>query len=138
MLPMMILGVTALGIFTIPMGFQFLSVVSGKALLLAKMALMLAMMNGAKRVIYLNDFIYLGAGVAGIVKSNLQIYASRCNLAQALTYNYKFYIEDVCKVNEYFNELTSFGFILHIQHFPQLPQTKLIKKSQFDRFMGLI
>lgn len=50
MLPMMIFGVTALGVFTIPMGFQFLSVISGKALLLAKMALMLAMMNGVKRV----------------------------------------------------------------------------------------
>ncbi|XP_037037543.1 uncharacterized protein LOC119075249 [Bradysia coprophila] len=50
MIPMMILGVTALGAFTIPMGFQFLSIVSGKALLLAKMALIMAIMNGAKRV----------------------------------------------------------------------------------------
>lgn len=51
MLPMMIFGVTALGVVTIPMGFQFLSVISGKALLLAKMALMMAMINGFKRVI---------------------------------------------------------------------------------------
>lgn len=58
MLPMMIFGVTALGVFTIPMGFQFLSVLGGKALLLAKMALMLAMMNGLKRVI-LASFFYL-------------------------------------------------------------------------------
>lgn len=50
MLPMMIFGVTALGVVTIPMGFQFLAVLGGKALLLAKMALMLAMMNGLKRV----------------------------------------------------------------------------------------
>lgn len=51
MLPMMILGVTALGALSIPMGFQFLSIVSGKALLLAKMALIMAIINGAKRVI---------------------------------------------------------------------------------------
>lgn len=50
MLPMMILGVTALGVVTIPMGFQFLAVISGKAFLFAKMALMLAIMNGAKKV----------------------------------------------------------------------------------------
>ncbi|KAJ6635289.1 hypothetical protein Bhyg_13874 [Pseudolycoriella hygida] len=50
MFPMMIFGVTALGVFTIPMGFQFLSVLGGKALLLSKMALMLAIMNGLKRV----------------------------------------------------------------------------------------
>lgn len=54
MLPMMILGVTALGAFTIPMGFQFLSIISGKALLLAKMALMMAVINGAKRVIFIH------------------------------------------------------------------------------------
>lgn len=50
MLPMMIFGVTALGVVTIPMGFQFLSVVAGKALLLAKMALVMATINGLKRV----------------------------------------------------------------------------------------
>lgn len=50
MLPMMIFGVTALGVFTIPMGFQFLSVLGGKALLLSKMALTLAIINGFKRV----------------------------------------------------------------------------------------
>lgn len=56
MLPMMIFGVTALGVITIPMGFQFLAVLGGKALLLAKMALMLAMMNGVKRVLFSNIF----------------------------------------------------------------------------------
>lgn len=58
MLPMMIFGVTALGVFTIPMGFQFLSVISGKALLLAKMALMLALMNGVKRVMLASYIIH--------------------------------------------------------------------------------
>ncbi|XP_037953646.1 uncharacterized protein LOC119683851 [Teleopsis dalmanni] len=46
----MIFGVTALGAVLVPMGFQLLSVVSGKALLLAKMALLLASINGLKRV----------------------------------------------------------------------------------------
>lgn len=55
----MIAGVTALGIVTIPMGFQFLAVLGGKALLLAKMALMLAMMNGLKRVFYFNSSIII-------------------------------------------------------------------------------
>lgn len=50
MLPMMLFGVTALGAFTIPMGFQFLAVLGGKALLLSKMALILAMMNGLRKV----------------------------------------------------------------------------------------
>lgn len=46
----MMFGVTALGAVLVPMGFQLLSVVSGKALLLAKMALLLASINGLKRV----------------------------------------------------------------------------------------
>ncbi|XP_017849342.1 uncharacterized protein LOC108604395 [Drosophila busckii] len=46
----MMFGVTALGAILVPMGFQMLSVVSGKALLLAKMALLLASINGLKRV----------------------------------------------------------------------------------------
>lgn len=50
MLPMMIFGVTALGVFVVPMGFQMLAILSGKALLMAKMALLLASMNGLKRV----------------------------------------------------------------------------------------
>lgn len=50
MLPMMLFGITALGVITVPMGFQMLAIVAGKALLLAKMALLLASMNGLKRV----------------------------------------------------------------------------------------
>ncbi|XP_013109458.2 uncharacterized protein LOC106088483 [Stomoxys calcitrans] len=46
----MMFGVTAFGAVLVPMGFQFLSIVSGKALLLAKMALLLASINGLKRV----------------------------------------------------------------------------------------
>lgn len=46
----MMFGVTALGAVLVPMGFQMLSIVSGKALLLAKMALLLASINGLKRV----------------------------------------------------------------------------------------
>lgn len=51
MLPMMVFGVTALGMVMVPIGFQFLAVIAGKALLLSKMALMLASLNGIKRVI---------------------------------------------------------------------------------------
>lgn len=50
MLPMMVFGVTALGMVLVPLGFQFLAVLGGKALLLAKMALLLASINGVKRV----------------------------------------------------------------------------------------
>ena len=50
MLVTMLFGVTALGAIVVPIGFQLLSVVSGKALLLAKMALLLASINGLKRV----------------------------------------------------------------------------------------
>lgn len=50
MLPMMAFGMTALGMVVVPIGFQFLAVLGGKALLLAKMALLLASINGIKRV----------------------------------------------------------------------------------------
>lgn len=47
----MVFGMTVLGSILVPMGFQFLSVVAGKALLLAKMALLLSSINGLKKVI---------------------------------------------------------------------------------------
>lgn len=50
MLPMMVFGITALGMIVVPLGFQFLAVLGGKALLLSKMALLLASINGLKRV----------------------------------------------------------------------------------------
>lgn len=50
MLPMMAFGMTAVGLVMVPMGFQFLAVLAGKALLLSKMALLLASINGLKRV----------------------------------------------------------------------------------------
>lgn len=50
MLPAMMFGVTALGMVIIPLGFQFLAVLSGKALVLSKLALILASINGLKRV----------------------------------------------------------------------------------------
>lgn len=51
MLPIMIFGMTALGMIMVPIGFQLLAVLSGKALLLSKMALLLASINGLKRVL---------------------------------------------------------------------------------------
>ncbi|XP_038122902.1 uncharacterized protein LOC119771222 isoform X1 [Culex quinquefasciatus] len=50
MIPMMIFGVVVFGSFVIPMGFQFLAALSGKAFLMAKLALLLASINGLKRV----------------------------------------------------------------------------------------
>lgn len=53
MLPMMVFGVTALGMVVVPIGFQFLAMLGGKALLLSKMALLLASVNGLKRVFFI-------------------------------------------------------------------------------------
>ncbi|XP_053663751.1 uncharacterized protein LOC128712907 [Anopheles marshallii] len=50
MIPMMIFGVTVFGMFIVPIAFQFLTALSGKAFLMAKLALLLASMNGLKRV----------------------------------------------------------------------------------------
>uniref|UniRef100_A0A336MJV4 CSON002766 protein n=1 Tax=Culicoides sonorensis TaxID=179676 RepID=A0A336MJV4_CULSO len=50
MLPMMLLGVVSVATVIIPMGFQFLAVIAGKSFLMAKMALILASVNGLKRV----------------------------------------------------------------------------------------
>lgn len=47
---MMAFGMTAMGLIIVPMGFQFLAVLAGKALLLSKMALLLASINGLKKV----------------------------------------------------------------------------------------
>lgn len=50
MMPMMMFGLAAIGMVVIPIGFQFLSMFAGKAVLLSKLALMLASLNGLKRV----------------------------------------------------------------------------------------
>lgn len=50
MMPMMLFGLTAIGLILVPIGFQFLSMFAGKAVLLSKLALMLASLNGLKRV----------------------------------------------------------------------------------------
>lgn len=50
MLTMMMFGVVSIGMVFVPMGFQFLAVLGGKALLLAKMALILASIQGLKKV----------------------------------------------------------------------------------------
>lgn len=50
MVPMMLLGLTSFGVFSVPMGFQFLLIVCGKAVLFAKMALLISSINGSTRV----------------------------------------------------------------------------------------
>lgn len=50
MMPMMMLGLMLLGSVFIPMGFQFLAVLGGKALILAKMALILSSIQGLKKI----------------------------------------------------------------------------------------
>ncbi|XP_072940089.1 uncharacterized protein Osi23 [Epargyreus clarus] len=50
MLTMMMFGIVSIGMVLVPMGFQFLAVLGGKALLLAKMALILASIQGLKKI----------------------------------------------------------------------------------------
>jgi len=51
MLPhLMMMGLLLMGSILIPMGFQFLAVLGGKALILAKMALILSSIQGLKKV----------------------------------------------------------------------------------------
>lgn len=50
MWPMMMFGLIALGKVLIPMGFLFLSVLGGKALLLAKLSLILSAIQGLKKI----------------------------------------------------------------------------------------
>lgn len=50
MLPMMLFGIVAIGMILVPMGFQFLSMFAGKAVLLSKIALLLSSISGLKRV----------------------------------------------------------------------------------------
>ncbi|XP_043263689.1 uncharacterized protein LOC122403942 [Colletes gigas] len=50
MMPLMLMGFLLMGSIFIPMGFQFLAVLGGKALLLAKMALILSSIQGLKKI----------------------------------------------------------------------------------------
>ncbi|XP_076652014.1 DUF1676 domain-containing protein Osi23 [Halictus rubicundus] len=50
MVPLLIMGFVLMGSILIPMGFQFLAVLGGKALLLAKMALILSSIQGLKKI----------------------------------------------------------------------------------------
>lgn len=50
MMPMMMMGLMLLGSVFIPLGFQFLAVLGGKALILAKMALILSSIQGLKKI----------------------------------------------------------------------------------------
>ncbi|XP_045532947.1 uncharacterized protein LOC123720396 [Pieris brassicae] len=50
MLTMMMFGIVSIGMVLVPMGFQFLAVLGGKALVLAKMALILASIQGLKKI----------------------------------------------------------------------------------------
>ncbi|VEN39703.1 unnamed protein product [Callosobruchus maculatus] len=47
---MLMFGLVAAGLIVIPMGFKFLAVLGGKALLLAKMALLLTSIQGLKKI----------------------------------------------------------------------------------------
>lgn len=49
-MPMLMMGILVMGSVLIPMGFQFLAVLGGKALILAKLALMLSSIQGLKKV----------------------------------------------------------------------------------------
>ncbi|KAJ8982316.1 hypothetical protein NQ317_006661 [Molorchus minor] len=47
---LMMFGLVAAGLIVIPMGFQFLAILGGKALLLAKLALLLSSIQGLKKI----------------------------------------------------------------------------------------
>ncbi|KAJ3664849.1 hypothetical protein Zmor_000390 [Zophobas morio] len=47
---LLLFGIAAVGLIMVPMGFQFLAVLGGKALLLAKMALILTAIQGLKKI----------------------------------------------------------------------------------------
>ncbi|XP_047356560.1 D(1)-like dopamine receptor isoform X2 [Vespa velutina] len=49
-MPLMMMGLLLMGSILVPMGFQFLAVLGGKALLLAKMALLLSSIQGLKKI----------------------------------------------------------------------------------------
>ncbi|XP_011500770.1 PREDICTED: uncharacterized protein LOC105364532 [Ceratosolen solmsi marchali] len=50
LMPIMMMGLLLMGTVLIPMSFQFLAVLGGKALILAKMALMLSSIQGLKKI----------------------------------------------------------------------------------------
>ncbi|KAK9882191.1 hypothetical protein WA026_019703 [Henosepilachna vigintioctopunctata] len=50
MVSLLVFAMIAVGLIVIPMGFQFLSVLGGKALLLAKLALILSSIQGLKKI----------------------------------------------------------------------------------------
>ncbi|KAG7197000.1 hypothetical protein KM043_017536 [Ampulex compressa] len=50
MMPLMMMGLLLMGSILVPMGFQFLAVLGGKALILAKMALILSSIQGLKKI----------------------------------------------------------------------------------------
>lgn len=50
MLPMMMMGIIIFLMVFVPMGFNFLGVIGGKSFLMAKLALLLASVNGLRRV----------------------------------------------------------------------------------------
>ncbi|KAJ8675462.1 hypothetical protein QAD02_011248 [Eretmocerus hayati] len=50
LMPLIMMGVLLMSTVLIPMGFQFLAVLGGKALILAKMALMLSSIQGLKKI----------------------------------------------------------------------------------------
>lgn len=50
MFPLMMMGLLLMGTILVPMGFQFLAVLGGKALILAKMALILSSIQGLKKI----------------------------------------------------------------------------------------
>lgn len=50
MFAMMVMGFMIMASILIPMGFQFLTVLGGKSLLMAKMALIMSAINGLKKI----------------------------------------------------------------------------------------
>lgn len=82
---MLMFGLVAAGLIVIPMGFQFLAVLGGKALLLAKLALILTSIQGLKKIAtsQLNYGLY-STGHGGACKICLNdINITACNVHNA-------------------------------------------------------
>ncbi|RZF32759.1 hypothetical protein LSTR_LSTR009868 [Laodelphax striatellus] len=62
--PMMVAGYMMLSAFLVPLGFQFMAMIGGKALLLSKMALMMSMLGGFKKLLTPDPIYHLPAAPA--------------------------------------------------------------------------
>ncbi|XP_022193204.2 uncharacterized protein LOC111051083 [Nilaparvata lugens] len=69
--PMMVAGYMMLSAFLVPLGFQFMAMIGGKALLLSKMALMMSMLGGFKKLLSPDPIYHLPAAAPSFEHASL-------------------------------------------------------------------